>query len=113
MVMDASWLGLHYNGSGGKFALNSENTPTIADLYRVPGQAELVRGRIVRMPPVGGFHAYAIGAVIDSLREYAQRTRRGHPLGSTVGFVVDLPHRKSFCPDVAYHVGPMTMKFID
>ena len=34
-------------------------------------------------------------------------------MGGTVGFVVDLPDRKSFCPDAAFHVGSPSMKFID
>jgi len=26
---------------------------------------------------------------------------------------VNLPHRKSFCPDAAYHLGPLTMEFAE
>ena len=29
-----------------------------------------------------------------------------------MGFIVNLPHRKSFCPDAAFHLGPLTMEFI-
>lgn len=30
-----------------------------------------------------------------------------------MAFVVDLPHRKSFSPDAAFYVGPLTMKFVE
>jgi len=86
----------------------------VENLYSVEGQAEIVNGRIVRLP----FHTFqiarAIGELKVSLRDYsAKDKRKGHVLGSTVAFVVDLPHRKAFCPDVAYFLGgdPWSMKF--
>ena len=86
---------------------------TIDDLYRIRGKAELVNGRIVTMPPAGGYEGMATAAISFSLHEYAKRTKRGHAFGRTVGFVVDLPHRKSFCPDASFNFGPTTMKFVD
>ena len=85
---------------------------TIDDLYRVPGKAELVNGRIVRMPATSGLHAYVVGRMFVSLVEYERRTGSGHAIGDNAAFVVNLPHRKSFSPDVAYHVGSLTMEFI-
>jgi Uma2 family endonuclease len=85
---------------------------TIEDLYRVPGKAELVNGEIVRMPPTGALPGYAGGQIFSSLREYGRRTKLGHAIPDNVGFIVDLPHRRSFCPDVAFHVGELTMDFI-
>ena len=35
----------------------------------------------------------------------------GYAVPDNVGFVVDLPHRKSFSPDAAFYVGEPTMKF--
>jgi Uma2 family endonuclease len=93
--------------------MNSNAEATIDDLYRVRGKAELVRGRIVTMPPAGGFEGMATAAICGSLHDYAQGTKRDNALGRTVGFVVDLPHRKSFCPDASFHVGPLTIKFVD
>jgi Uma2 family endonuclease len=86
---------------------------TIEDLYRVPGKAELVNGELVRMPPTGGLPGYAGGQIFASLREHARRTRTGQAIPDDVGFVVDLPHRRSFSPDVAFHLGPLTMEFIE
>jgi Uma2 family endonuclease len=85
---------------------------TIDDLSREPGKAELVNGRIVRMPAAGGFHGYATGEIVASLREHARRTSVGYAIPDNVGFVVNLPHRKSFSPDAAYHIGALTMEFI-
>jgi len=85
---------------------------TIEDLWHEPGKAELVNGRIVRMPPASGLHAYVAGKICASLTEYERRTGSGHAIGDCAAFVVNLPHRKSFCPDVAYQVGPLTMDFV-
>jgi len=84
----------------------------IEDLYLIEGQAELVNGEIVRMPLHGGYVGYAIDTTKLSLYEYSERGERGWPLGSTVAYVVDLPHRKAFCPDLALYTGDdLSMKF--
>jgi Uma2 family endonuclease len=85
---------------------------TIDDLYRVRGKAELVRGEIVLMSPTGGLPGYAAGRVWRSLDTYAHCRGHGYAIGGNVGFIVDLPDRKSFCPDAAYYVGRLTMKFL-
>lgn len=87
---------------------------TVEDLARVPenGKAELVNGKLVRMSPSGGLHGFAAGCIYASLREHARQTRRGHALPDNVGFLVDLPRRKSFSPDAAYYIGPLTMSFL-
>ena len=85
---------------------------TIDDLYKVEGKAELVHGEIVEMPPVGDDPGYASGEIFVTLRDYARRTRRGRAYGDGVGFHVHLPHRESFSPDAAYHIGQRTgMRF--
>jgi Uma2 family endonuclease len=88
---------------------------TIDDLYRIPedGKAELVNGEIVRMPPTGGLPGYAGGQIFSSLNEYARRTGAGHAIPDNVGFIVNLPRRRSFSPDAAFHVGKLTMDFIE
>jgi Uma2 family endonuclease len=85
---------------------------TVEDLYRVPDKAEIVNGELVIMTPAGGLHGYATGAIYASLFEYARRTKRGYALPDNVGFVVNLPNRRSFSPDVAFWTGaPLTRKF--
>ena len=38
-------------------------------------------------------------------RAYEVTTQNGYAVCDNVGFVVDLPHRKSFSPDAAFYVG--------
>ncbi len=80
---------------------------TVDDLYRVPedGKAELVDGKLVRMSPTGFMPGRAGGNIYRSLREYERRTRLGYAIPDNVGFIVDLPHRRSFSPDAAFYVG--------
>ena len=89
-----------------------ETEATIEDLERVPGKAELVHGEIVHMSPTGGLPGYAAMQIVFHLNEHSRRTGVGYPVGDNVGFVVDLPHRKSFSPDAAYCSGELTMKFL-
>jgi|SRR5437588_3144225 len=87
---------------------------TIEDLYRVPGKAEIVNGEIVRMSPTGAAPNYAASEIFVSLREYSRRTKSGYAVNDNAAFHVELPNRKSFSPDVSYHVGNWTgMKFFE
>jgi len=87
---------------------------TIEDLYRVPGKAEIVNGEIVRILPTGAAPNYAASEIFVSLREYSRRTKSGYAVNDNAAFHVELPNRKSFSPDVAYHVGNWTgMKFFE
>ena len=60
------------------------------------------------MPPTGDDPGYAGDEIYVSLREYAKRIKRGRAFADNKGFHVNLPHRESFSPDAAYHVGPRT-----
>lgn len=88
--------------------------PTIEDLYRVEGRAELVAGEIVVMNPTGDLPGAAAGEIYFHLRLYLnENDLPGRAYTDNVGFVVDLLNRKSFSPDVAYFVGERAgMKFI-
>lgn len=84
----------------------------VEDLYRVDGKAEIVSGRLVRMSAAGGLHGYAAGVIYASLLAYARQTKRGVALPDNVGFIVNLPHRRSFSPDAAFWTGErLTSKF--
>lgn len=93
--------------------MSTKTEATIEDLYKVDGKAELVDGEIVHMSPTGGRPGYAAQEIFSSLRDYARRTKSGYAIGDNVGFTVNLPRRKSFCPDAAFYVGELTMKFIE
>jgi len=86
---------------------------TLEDLARVPGKAELVNGRIVRMSPTGGLPGYAGREIVASLHAYSRRTGVGHAIPDNVAFTVTLPHRRSFSPDAAFYVGELRMGFLE
>lgn len=88
---------------------------TLDDLYQLPEhqKAELVEGELVLISPTGGIPGYAAGEIFASLRAYARAMKSGYAVADKVGFVVDLPHRKSFSPDAAFYVGALTMKFLE
>ena len=87
---------------------------TVKDLYRVDGKAEIVHGALVLMSPTGDMPSRASGNVYISLREYERRTRLGRAYTDNVGFIVNLPNRKSFSPDAAFYTGKRTgMKFLE
>ena len=88
---------------------------TLDDLYRVPenGKAELVGGEVVRMSPTGGLPGRASAAIYASLRRHEKTSGGGLAYPDNTGFIVDLPHRKSFSPDAAFHPGATpTMSFV-
>jgi Uma2 family endonuclease len=84
----------------------SKRVATVADLYRVPGKAELVGGKLVLMSPTGDLPSSAAGETFVSMHEYARRTGSGRAYTDNVAFLVRLPNRRSFSPDAAFYVGP-------
>lgn len=89
---------------------------TLDDLYHVPehGKAELLNGRLVRMSPTGDLPGSAAGMIYASLLDYARRTKTGRAYSDNVGFIVNLPNRRSFSPDAAFYTGRRTgMKFLE
>ncbi len=83
---------------------------TVEDLYRVPenGKAELVDGKLVLMSPTGFLPGRASMAIAVSLGVYEKQTGRGFAIPDNVGIIVNLPHRRSFSPDAAFHLGEPT-----
>jgi Uma2 family endonuclease len=83
---------------------------TVGDLYRLPHhqKAELVRGELVMMSPTGDLQSSAAGEIFVALRDYARRTGAGRAYTDNAAFLVPLPHRRSFSPDVTFYVGPRT-----
>jgi Uma2 family endonuclease len=89
---------------------------TIEDLYLVPEgrKAELINGELVLMAPTGDLPTSAAGEIYASLRDYARRTGQGRAYTDNAGFVVNLPHRKSFSPDASLYIGPRSgMRFLN
>ena len=82
---------------------------TLEDLYREPGKAELIGGRIVRFMATGSKPGRVGGRIYRSLDDYAEQTGRGIAYPDNVGFAVGIlsSGRQSFCPDGAYYLGPL------
>src|SRR5436309_13791703 len=95
-------------GDDGKIFNMRGREATIEDLYRVEedGKAEIVCGRVVLMGPVGWLPSFSANEISVSLRDYGRSTKRGYAASEGVAFVVDLPNRRSFCPDVAFTTEP-------
>lgn len=81
---------------------------TIEDLYRLKDdrKVELVDGELVVMSRTGDLPNRAAGAIYVSLRLYERSAKEGRTYTDNAGFKVQLPHRESFSPDVAFFVGP-------
>lgn len=89
----------------------SSATALIDALYRVEGKAEIVDGRIVQMSPAGGTHGLAAKKILLSLAAHEEKRGGGVSFGDNVGFIVELPRRKSFSPDVAWVAGKTEADF--
>ena len=87
--------------------MRSKRIATVGDLYRLPHhqKAELIKGELVMMSPTGDLPNSAAGEIFVSLRDYARRTGAGRAYTDNAAFLVHLPHRRSFSPDVAFYVG--------
>ncbi len=85
-----------------------------ATLLNHPGKAEIVNDQLLEMSPTGFIPGFAAGQIFVSLTEYSFRNRSGYAVSDNVGFLVNLPNRKSFSPDAAFHTGrPTGMKFLE
>jgi len=94
--------------------MKTKATATIADLYSVPGKAELIDGEIVRMAPTGYFPGRAGYKIVRNLDDYAQSTGTGYAVPDNVGFIMDQESRWVFSPDAAFYSGDnVSMKFIE
>ena len=95
----------------------SQPRATLQDLVNVPehGKAELVNGELLLMRPTGSIPGRAGGKIYISLslQRHEEELGGGYAIPDNVGFLVDLPHRESFRPDVAWHIGDVdTMEFL-
>ena len=86
--------------------------PLVEELMATEGKAEIIGGKVVHLPMTGDEPAYAAFEISVSLRTYARETGVGRAVQDGVGFLCDLPNRRSFSPDAAFYTGPPgRMKF--
>jgi Uma2 family endonuclease len=91
---------------------------TLDDLYRTPGKAELIGGRIVHLMATGVRPHRVAGRIFRSLDDFTPGAGRGIAFTDNMGFAIaELPSsRESFSPDASYYVGPLPddlMRFIE
>ncbi|CAN5621075.1 Uma2 family endonuclease [soil metagenome] len=92
----------------------TKTAATIEDLYKIKQKAELVNGEIILMPPTGDMPGRASGSIFANLLIEERKNKKGRAFPDNVGFKVNLPNRKSFSPDAAFHIGKSAgMKFIE
>jgi len=91
---------------------------TIEDLYREPGKAELINGRIVRSMPTGLLPNRVAFRIVRSLDDHSQTLGSGLALTDNIGFTIPAlaSGRQSFSPDASFYNGPLprnVMRFIE
>ncbi len=85
--------------------METRTEATIDDLYHAPtddGTYELVNGELVHMSPTGFGPNRVAGRIYRSLAEYEEATGSGYALTDNAGYIVTLPHRRSFSPDASF-----------
>lgn len=93
--------------SNGHAAAPPTRDELIEALYREPGKAEILNGRIVRFDMTGRKPGFAGDAILFALWTFVKSTKpSGIAVGDGKAFLVDLPTRESFSPDAAYYEGP-------
>ena len=93
--------------------MGAKREATIDDLYHVEGKAELVNGELVLMPLSSGLHGFACLRIAASLLATSSKRNADTRSATAVGFIVNLPHRRSFGPDVAFCTQPLTDRFVE
>jgi Uma2 family endonuclease len=91
---------------------------TLEDLYRTPGKAELIRGRIVEFMATGHTPNRVAFRIARSLDDHASQTGKGMAYTDNMGFAIaELPSgRESFSPDASYYDGALPadlMRFVE
>jgi Uma2 family endonuclease len=90
---------------------------TLDDLYREPGKAELIDGRIVRFMATGYLPNRVAFRIARSLDDHSESIGRGVAFTDNIGFAVPelISGRESFSQDASYYDGPLPenrMRFI-
>ncbi len=90
---------------------------TLDDLYRTEGKAELINGRIVRLP-CGVLPNRVAGNIFVDLRIFAKALKKGEAFSDGIGYALpEMPSgRESFSPDASYYDRPLPvnlMRFIE
>ena len=78
--------------------------PLVEELMRTEGKAEIINGEVVKLTSTGRFPGRAAGKIFASLLAY-ETNIEGVAATDNIGFLCDLPNRRSFSPDAAFYTG--------
>ena len=85
----------------------------VAQLFRTKDKAEIINGEIVKIMATGDEPGTVAANILVSLKLFQRKSKSGIAYGDNIGFLVNLPNRKSFSPDAAFFTGIRTgMKFL-
>src|SRR5829696_1850819 len=105
-------IGIWSRGSGEHVVVPLGRLAMVEDLWLTKFKAETVDGQIVVIGPTLLGPANAAAHIRKSLDDY-QRSAGGGCQTGAVAFIVDLPHRRSFCPDAGWYTGdPYASEFL-
>jgi Uma2 family endonuclease len=98
-------IGIWSRGVGEHVVVPLGRPATVEDLHLTKLKAEIVDGQLVVIGPTGYGPADAAARIRTSLFDRADPTGSGYAGGIRDRYIVDLPHRLSFCPDVGWYTG--------
>jgi hypothetical protein len=104
-LLDEIRIGIWSRGIGEHVVVPLGRPATVEDLHLTKLKAEIVDGQLIAIGPTVVASAEATWNIRESLHRYEKTAGGGHAYGSRLAFIVDLPHRKSFCPDVSWYIG--------
>lgn len=98
-------IGIWSHGIGEHVVVPLGRPATVEDLRLTKFKAEIIEGRLVVIGPTVYGSEEAAWKIRHSLYEYAESAGGGYEFGMRARYVIDLPHRQSFCPDVSWYRG--------
>jgi Uma2 family endonuclease len=105
-------IGIWSHGIGEHIVVPLGRPARAEDLWLTKFKAEIVDGQLVVIGPTTLGPADAAANIRKSLHYYELSIGGGYQTGA-VAFIVDLPHRRSFCPDVSWYTGdPYASEFL-
>jgi hypothetical protein len=104
-LMEELQIGIWRFGIGEHVAIPLGRPATVEDLHLTKLKAEIVDGELIVIGPTVFGSAEAAWRIRESLYRYEKAGGKGCACSSRIAFVVDLPHRLSFCPDVSWYTG--------
>jgi Uma2 family endonuclease len=104
-LLDEIQIGIWSFGVGEHVVVPLGRSATVEDLRLTKFKAEIIDGRLVVIGPTVYGSAEAAWKIRHSLYEYHKSDGGGYEFGMRARYVVDLPHRQAFCPDVSWYKG--------